>query len=53
MRPGAELLSFDEGKVHSIAYEDTSSYQVMEMFLNNREYMLSRLLEEEKGEERT
>ena len=51
--PGAELLSFDESKVHSIAYEDTSSYQVMEMFLNNREYMLSRLLEEEKGEERT
>lgn len=44
--PGAELLSFDEGSIHPIAYEDSSSYQVMDMFLNNREYMLKRLLEE-------
>ena len=44
--PGAELLSFDEGAVHPIEYTQTDSYQVTEMFLNHREYLLKRLLEE-------
>ena len=44
--PGAELLSFDEGAVHPIDYTQTDSYQVTEMFLNHREYLLKRLLEE-------
>lgn len=45
--PGAEILSFDEGAVHPVAYTETDSYQVTEMFLNHREYLLKRLLEEE------
>lgn len=44
--PGAEILSFDEGAVHSVEYTKTESYQVTEMFLNHREYLLKRLLEE-------
>ena len=44
--PGAEILSFDEGAVHSVEYTKTESYQVTEMFLNHREYLLGRLLEE-------
>lgn len=45
--PGAELLSFDGGRIHPVAYEATESYQVTEMFINNRDYFLSRLLGEE------
>jgi predicted ATPase len=43
--PGAEILSFDEGQIHPCAYEETDSYQVTEMFINNREQILRRLLE--------
>ena len=45
--PGAEILSFNDGELHSCTYEETESYQVMEMFINNREFLLKRLLEEE------
>lgn len=43
--PGAEILSFDGGRIHSCSYEETESYRVMEMFINNREQLLRRLLE--------
>lgn len=42
--PDAEILTFDGGRVHPCSYEETDSYQVTEMFLNNREYLLERLL---------
>ncbi len=44
--PGAEILSFDDGKIHACEYEDTESYQVTEMFINNRKQILKRLLEQ-------
>lgn len=44
--PGASILSFDGGKVHGCAYEETDSYQVMKMFLENREQLLAQLLKE-------
>ena len=40
------FLSFDEGKIHPCAYEETDSYQVTSMFINHREQILRRLLEE-------
>ena len=43
--PGSEILSFDEGQIHPCTYEETDSYQVTEMFINNREQILKRLLE--------
>ncbi|MCR5023126.1 MAG: AAA family ATPase [Lachnospiraceae bacterium] len=43
--PGAEILSFDGGEIHPCTYEETDSYQVTEMFINNREQILKRLLE--------
>lgn len=43
--PGADILTFDERGVHSCCYEETESYQVTEMFINNRELLLKRLLE--------
>ena len=44
--PGADIYSFDSGSIHHCAYKDTESYQVMEMFINNRHALLNRLLEE-------
>jgi len=44
--PGADILSFDNGIVKHISYEDTESYQVTEMFINNKEYLLNQLLNE-------
>lgn len=43
--PGAEILTFDNGLVHRCSYEETDSYQVTEMFMNNREQLLARLLD--------
>ena len=43
--PGAEILSFDDGVLHKIEYEDTESYRISEMFINHREQVLKRLLE--------
>lgn len=45
--PGAEILTFDDGFIHSCEYEETDSYQVTEMFINNREQILGRLLGDE------
>lgn len=44
--PDAQILSFDEGRIHNCEYEDTESYKVTEMFINNREILLERLLSE-------
>ena len=41
--PDAEILSFDEGVIHPCEYEETESYQLTEMFINNREQLLRRL----------
>lgn len=42
--PGADIVSFDEGELHRISYEETESYQVTKLFLENREVMLRQLL---------
>lgn len=44
--PGASIYSFDGGEIHRIKYEETESYQVTEMFMNNREHLLKLLLDE-------
>lgn len=41
--PDAEILCFDDGQVHPCAYEDTDSYQVTKMFINNREQLLNKM----------
>lgn len=43
--PGADIVSFDNGAVTRCSYEETESYQVMEMFINHREQLTERLLE--------
>ncbi len=44
--PGAEILSFDHGTVHSISYEETDSYQITKMFIENKEQLFHNLLNE-------
>lgn len=44
--PGAQILSFDDGMIHPCEYEETDSYQITEMFINNRNHLLKRLLGE-------
>ena len=39
-----DIWSFDKSEPRLIAYEETESYQVTEMFLHNRESLLTKLL---------
>lgn len=41
--PKAQILSFDEGRVHEVDYEQTGSFQVAHRFLNHREEFLEDL----------
>ena len=43
--PGARILSFD-GEIHPVDYTETESFQITELFINRREQILKRLLEE-------
>jgi predicted ATPase len=45
--PGAQILSFDGGHIHPIAYEDTPVYQITRRFLADRESFLGQLLRSE------
>lgn len=44
--PNAQLLSFDGQQVQPIAYTDTQSYQITRMFVQQRESLLHKLLQE-------
>lgn len=44
--PNADIYCFGNGSVHLCEYEETESYQVTEMFMNNRKTLLDRLLRE-------
>jgi predicted ATPase len=41
--PGAQILSFDHGHIHTIAYEETAPMQIVRRFLNDRENFLAEL----------
>lgn len=36
--PGAQILSFDENKIEEVTYQNTSSYQIMKLFLDRYDY---------------
>ena len=44
--PDADIYCFDDGRIHLCEYEETESYQITEMFINNRKVLLDRLLKE-------
>lgn len=45
--PGADIYSFDDGEIHPCEYEQTDSYKITKMFIDNRDYLLSKLLNED------
>lgn len=45
--PEASILSFDEGIIQEIKYEETESYRITELFINNKELLLNNLLNNE------
>jgi len=44
--PGAQILSFDDGRIHEITYEETAPLQIVRRFLNYRENFLDELFKE-------
>lgn len=42
--PEAAILSFDNSNISEIKYEETESYKITELFINNRESLLNNLL---------
>ena len=42
---GAAIISFDNGEIQEISYEDAESYKITEMFINQRERLLNKLLD--------
>ena len=45
--PEAEILSFDGEKIHPVEYEETESYRITKLFVENRERILNELMKEE------
>ena len=45
--PGAQIFSFDEGRIHEIAYEDSPVVHIVRRFLNDRDFFLKELFREE------
>ena len=46
--PGAQILSFDDGLIHELSYEETAPLQVVKRFVNDRENFLNELFRDEK-----
>lgn len=46
--PNSSIWSFDNGKIHECEYEDTENYQILKMFISNRESFINQLLAENK-----
>ncbi|MEC0126578.1 AAA family ATPase [Paenibacillus pabuli] len=44
--PGARILSFDDGQIQDVEYEDTEHYQITRSFLENRDRMLNELFKD-------
>ena len=42
--PDADIYCFDDGRIHLCEYEETESYRITEMFINNRQMLLDKLL---------
>src|SRR5205807_5330635 len=44
--PGAQILSFDDGEIRKIEYEQTAAMQTVRRFVNHRDSFLEELLKE-------
>jgi predicted ATPase len=50
--PGAQILSFDDGAIHEIAYRETSAYQVVARFVSRPEVYLGQIFEQRPDHQR-
>lgn len=46
--PGAQIVSFDDGCLHEITYEQSNPAQIVRRFVNHRESFLSELFQEDQ-----
>ena len=46
--PEASILSFDDGLISEIKYEETESYKITELFINNKGLLLNNLLNDDE-----
>ncbi len=44
--PDSEIISFDDGLIHKISYEETESYKLTRLFINNKNEMTRHLFTE-------
>lgn len=44
--PGAQILSFDDGQIHPIAYRDSQPFQLLSRFISAPERYINALLPE-------
>jgi predicted ATPase len=44
--PEAQIISFDEGQLREIGYEETAPYQIAKRFVKDRKGLLDQLFEE-------
>jgi predicted ATPase len=47
--PGAQILSFDDGSIHEISYEETAPMQIVRRFTSDRDRFLNELFREPPG----
>lgn len=45
--PDATIMCFDGGSIKPCTYEETNSYKITKMFINNRKQILEQLFKEE------
>ena len=45
--PEAEIMSFDGERIEPCKYEETDSYKITKMFVNNRNQILEQLFKED------
>ena len=44
--PDAQIISFDDGRIHEVEYDQTASMQIVKRFVNERKIFLKELLQE-------
>lgn len=44
--PGAQVMSFDDERIHEIAYQDSNPFQIYRRFMNDRDCFIAKLFRE-------
>jgi predicted ATPase len=44
--PGAQIISFDDGRLYEITYEETAPMQIVRRFVNDRDSFIQELFQD-------